>query len=272
MTPAGFKEFVMTVSETRRYAMLARVRDFGAAHQDRFPESSEGGQGFTAIGAAVAKMDAHARLKLAGLRSAREDKGAAREALLDRIDVAVRTAAAIKDKAPEFENPFQLPRRLTDQDLANAASVIVEEAATHKARFTAYGLPESFVDDLRALLNRFAQAARTVTLAKERAEVAQKGIAAALVAGLTALRQLDVIVPNQLERDPDALAAWQHTRVEYPTRRRLHAAPAAPPPPSAPPAPPAAAVNAPVSAPATAAVEGKPEPLDASGVALPMAS
>jgi hypothetical protein len=272
MTPAGFKEFVMTVSETRRYAMLARVRDFGAAHQDRFPESSEGGQAFAAIAAAVAKLDAHAKLKLAGLRSARDDKGAAREALLDRIDVVIRTAAAIKDKAPEFENPFQLPRRLTDPDLANAASVIVEEAATHTARFTAYGLPESFVDDLRALLTRFAQATRTVALAKERAEVAQKGIAAALVAGLTALRQLDVIVPNQLERDPDALAAWQHARrVEYPTRRRVHAAPAQPPP-SAPPVPPAAAVTAPASPPAAPVVEGKPEQPATPGVALPIAS
>jgi hypothetical protein len=44
--------------------LLARVRDFGEAHKDLFPESSDGGQAFAIVSAAVAKLLVYARSKV----------------------------------------------------------------------------------------------------------------------------------------------------------------------------------------------------------------
>ena len=54
----------MTRMEMRRYGMLGRVRDFGQAHRDLFPESSVGGQAFATVAAAVAELSDHAVAKM----------------------------------------------------------------------------------------------------------------------------------------------------------------------------------------------------------------
>ena len=48
----------MTKRQTRQYAMLVRIRDFGQAHKDPFPEGSEGDNAFAAVTAAVAQIEA----------------------------------------------------------------------------------------------------------------------------------------------------------------------------------------------------------------------
>ena len=49
----------MTKSQKARHEMFVRVRDFGAAHTQLFPESSTGGKSFQQVTAAVAAIDAH---------------------------------------------------------------------------------------------------------------------------------------------------------------------------------------------------------------------
>lgn len=246
----------MTTLTTRRYAMFARVRDFGEAHRDLFPESSEGGQAFATVAAAVAKLGTNARSKLSSTRDGRQAKVAAREALLDRLDAIVRTARAIAEKTPGFDDPFHLPRKQDDESLLLACPLFIDEAEAKKERFVRHGLSETFVADLNALVDQFGQAVRLVDAAKQRTKVARTGIVAAQLAGLAAIRQLDVIVVNQLEHDPDALAHWEEARrIEYSNRRRSAAAPADKPVPQVTAQAPAAPASSPaaVQAPFTSA-------------------
>jgi len=216
----------MRTLETRRYAMFTRVRDFGEAHRDLFPESSEGGQTFATIGAVVARLAAHTRAKLSGTHDGRQAKGASREALRERLDAVARTARAIAEKTPGFDDAFHLPRKQDDESLLLACPMFVEEAEAKKERLVGHGLSETFVTDLKVLVDQFEQAVRSVSAAKERTKVARKGIAAAQRDGLAAIRQLDVIVVNQLEHDPEALDHWREVRrIEYLNRRRGAAAP-----------------------------------------------
>jgi hypothetical protein len=211
----------MTNLETRRYAMLARVRDFGEGHRDLFPQSSEGGQAFATVAAAVAKLDAHARSKASSARDGTKAKVAARESLVTRLESIGRTARVIAEKTPGFDDPFQLPKKNGDRSLVTMAQVFIEDAESRKAPFVRHGLPETFIEDLRVLTDLFERASHVESAAKERWNVARKGIAAAIVSGLAAVRQLDVIVANQLEHDADSLAQWAEARkVEYPRRRR----------------------------------------------------
>jgi hypothetical protein len=268
----------MTTLETRRYTMLARVRDFGEAHKDLFPEASEGGQAFATVATAVAKLGTHARSKLSGTRNGKQAKVAARDALRDRLDAIARTARAIGERTPGFDDPFRLPRKQDDDALLLACPMFIDEAEAKQERFIRHGLSETFIADLKALVERFAQAVRAVAAAKEGAKVGRKGIAAAELSGLAAVRQLDVIVANQLEHDPDALAHWEEARrIEYPYRRRSVASPELPPP-ATPSLPALSATTAPAIATSASpgsdapAAEGDAGQSHAADLALPKAS
>jgi len=256
----------MTTLSTRRYAMFARVRDFGEVHRDLFPESSEGGQAFATVAVAVAKLGTHARSKLSSTRDGRQAKVAAREALRDRLDAIMRTARAIAEQTPGFDDPFHLPRKQDDDSLLLACPLFLDEAEAKKARFVGHGLSETFVTDLKALVDGYEQAVRSVSSAKERTKVARKGIVAAQLAGLAAIRQLDVIVRNQLEHDPEALAHWEEARrIEYQSRRRAAAAPVVEQVP-------AVAPPAPTPSPAAIPTPSTNAEADAGAIQLPKAS
>jgi hypothetical protein len=244
--------------------MFARVRDFGEVHRDLFPESSEGGQAFATVAAAVAKLGTHARSKLSSTRDGRQAKVAAREALRDRLDAIMRTARAIAEKTPGFDDPFHLPRKQDDESLLLACPLFLDEAEAKKARFVGHGFSETFVTDLKAFVDRYEQAVRSVSSARERTKVARKGIVAAQLAGLAAIRQLDVIVVNQLGHDPEALAHWEEARkVEYQNRRRVAAAPVVEAVP---------AVAPPVSSPVAIQAPSMSAEADAGAIQLPKAS
>ena len=49
----------MKTSDIHRYRMLVRVREFGAAHRDRFPAGSPAGQLFAAISKAVEQLSTY---------------------------------------------------------------------------------------------------------------------------------------------------------------------------------------------------------------------
>jgi hypothetical protein len=258
----------MTTLETRRYAMLARVRDFGEVHRDLFPESSEGGQAFATVAAAVAQLATHTRSKLTSTRDGRQAKVAAREALRDRLDAIMRTARVIAEKTPGFDDPFHLPRKQDDESLLLACPLFLDEAEAKKERFVGHGLPATFVTDLKVLVDHFMEAVRSVATAKERTKVARKGIAAAQLSGLAAVRQLDVIVVNQLERNPEAMAHWEEARrIEYVIRRRGPATPDDSVPPAAPQAP-----SAPTSSSAAIHAPSTSADADAGVTQLPKAS
>ncbi len=202
----------MTRMEMRRYAMLARVRDFGQAHRDLFPDSSVGGQAFATVAAAVTELSEHAVTKLSSAREGVRAMKDARHRLIDRLEAIARTARAIAADRPGFDDSFRLPRQYSNEALVTIARVFIQDAEATKDQFIAHGLADTFVAELQKLLGTFEQAARDREAGRSTRIAAHAGIEKALLAGLTAVRKLDVIVANQLQHDSAALAVWEGER------------------------------------------------------------
>ena len=222
----------MTRMEMRRYAMLARVRDFGQAHRGLFPESSVGGQAFATVAAAVAELSDHAVAKMSSAREGISAKTEARRGLIERLEAIARTAHAIAVDRPGFDDSFRLPRQHSDEALVTIARVFIQDAEATKDQFVAHGLAETFVAELQKLLGNFEQATRDREAGRSARIAAHAGIERALLAGLAAVRKLDVIVANQLQHDSAALAVWEGERRLDSTRRPKATAPTIKPAPT----------------------------------------
>jgi hypothetical protein len=209
----------------RRYAMLARVRDFGQAHRALFPDSSVGGQAFATVAAAVAELSEHAVAKMSSAREGIRAMKDARHWLVDRLEAIARTARAIAVDHPGFDDSFRLPRQYSHEALVTIARVFIQDAEATKNQFVAHGLAETFVAELQKLLGTFEQAARDREAGRSARIAAHAGIEKGLLAGLAAVRKLDVIVANQLEHDPTTLAVWERERRVDSARRPKATAP-----------------------------------------------
>lgn len=210
----------MRAIEMRRYAMLVRVRQFGEAHRDLFPESTLARQTFATVAATVAALSGHAVSKMSTRGEGRGAKAAAREALVARLEAMVRTARVIGDEAPGIHDYFRLPARLTDHAVLTAGRVFAHKAEEFAGQFIAHGIPATFLADLNDLMEKFEQAISVHEAGRSGQAVARAGIAASLSAGFAAVSRLDVIVANQLHADPVTLAVWDcDRRVGYPKKR-----------------------------------------------------
>jgi hypothetical protein len=137
-------------------------------------------------------------------------------------------------------SPFRLPRhRSLSAELATARAFL-EEAATRQQQFEQFGLPATFISDLRTMVNELQQAADVRISSKTVRRQALAGIKTALAEGLEAARDLDVIVPIAARLDPTTAAAWI-------TARRIEGqGSGAAKPPMTPPATTVAATPAPI--------------------------
>ncbi|MBI3493147.1 MAG: hypothetical protein HY047_15415 [Acidobacteria bacterium] len=241
----------MDTMETRRYEMLIRVRDFGAAHPDLFPAGSLGRKMFAATATAVEELGQQAATQVSGRGAAREgssSKAAARAALRGALGAISRTAHALALDTPGLDNKFRLPFTHAGQALLNVGRAFVQDARPLSAEFVAHGLPTTFLRDLEANIQRFDAAIRDHAEGIGTRIAARTAIDAAIGAGLTAIQRLDAIVVNRLRDDPATFAAWERARrVDQPPHARNGAppsvlpgppAPLGPPVPPAPPAPP----------------------------------
>ncbi len=222
----------MTSKETRKYEMLVRVRDFGDSHQELFPRSTLAGKLFVEIADAVDELDQHAVSKMSAHGAALEGGGArveAREALRERLDAIIRTARMMGDDHPDLANTFRLPDTHTDQALLTAARLVARDAKACEADFVAHALPETFLTDFSAALEKFEQGLHDRDAGRDEHLAARASFEAALASGWAAVRKLDVLVANRLHDDPVMMAVWERgRRVEYGSRSRNPAATSAP--------------------------------------------
>jgi hypothetical protein len=201
--------------DVRKYNMLVRVRDFGAARADLFPPGSLGARTFAEIGAVVDRLNASATSESSGRRAARQgvlSKAAARAGLRRALEAVSRTARGVALDTPDILGKFQMPDGQTDHQLATAARQFAEDAGPLAADFVAHGLPESFVADLGAALATFERAIGGRALGRETHVGARADITAALDLAFETLHRLDAIVENRVGGDPNALAAWHLAR------------------------------------------------------------
>ena len=81
--------------DVKKYNMLIRVRDFGAARADLFPPGSLGARTFVEIGAIVDRLNASVTSESSGRRVARQgvvSKAVARAGLRRALEAISRTA------------------------------------------------------------------------------------------------------------------------------------------------------------------------------------
>jgi hypothetical protein len=239
----------MNSLDIHRYTMLVRVREFGAAHRDLFPAAGTAGQLFGAISQAVDELGAHVATEAAGEDAAVQgatSKAAAREALWQALDTIARTARAFAVDTPGVDGAFRLPSVRNDHEIATAARKFGEKAAPLKARFLAYGLPRTFLADLKAARDAFERATQDRFAARQTRAGAKAGIYTAIEAALLALTRLDAIVLNTLKGKPTLLAEWTTARRRAKVRARAEREPV-----PAEPTPATPAVPAPSDAPDT---------------------
>lgn len=202
----------MKRTEQARYDMLKRVRDFGAAHQALFPESSAGGHAMAAIARVVAAIDTHAKERVLAAKEGRHTRRVARRALRTAMLDIVRTARAASLRAPGEENKFVMPSRGSTASLLTAARTFIDEGHRQIERLVPLGLaPTAFVD-LGVLADTLE--AEVAGRANGRTSVAhhQAGIGVALAEGIQAVRMLDAVVANVLKADPALYAGWERAR------------------------------------------------------------
>jgi hypothetical protein len=225
--------------------MLVRVGDFGVEQGGLFPSTTTGGQMFAAVAATVAELSQHATNQVKGGGTAREGvtaKAGARQALRSQLEKIARTARALAVDTPELHDTFWLPGTQTDQGLLSTARAFAAAATPLATAFVTHEMPATFLADLTTAIGQFEAAIHDRDAGKATHAAAQAGITAAIRSGMTAVRKLDAIVPNKLDHDPVALAAWEKTRhVETASRSRHGATTAATATPGSAPGTPAAA-------------------------------
>jgi hypothetical protein len=222
----------MTLRDRRRYDMLIRLRNFGAAHDQRFPETSTAHAAFAVIAAEITRLEAldvaeHSASQ--GRRARRKDE--ARKALADCLTRATQTARVLAKTNPTLDAQIDLPLPPDDLPLLTMARQFAAAATPCAADFAAHGIP---IPDVESRTAAFEQALQDRGVRLEDRVKARAEIDASFSRALDAVAVLDVNVANCLASDSVALAVWKHDRrLKYP-RPASTGEPAAPASPAEP--------------------------------------
>jgi hypothetical protein len=210
----------VTRRERVRYEMFTRVRDFGAAHRDVFPDGSVGAQAFANVAAAAAAFETHLDAKSTTAAKSRQTKTTACKTLKDRMRGVIRTSRGVARVSADGRKAFRMPVRRSDIALLTAARACVKAANPIESDCIHLGLSATFLADLREAIDDYERVIRDRRTHRAAAAAAQKGITAAIADGFAAIRTLDIVVANTIEKDPERFAAWRRDRRLVGDKRR----------------------------------------------------
>ncbi len=208
--------------ERRRFAMLARVRDFAAQRTAEFPAASLGAeliQTITAVVAELAEADGDKSLKKTDLRQRRNLKSVQRETLREHLMALSRTARAMANRVPAVGDKFRLPKQVNDVELLATARAFVSDAEPLQADFRRFEMADDFLDRLRADIAAFEAASREGNVASETSTISHAAIDDAVDRGMAAVNELDAVIRNRYRDDATTLGLWTRaSHVERPLR------------------------------------------------------
>jgi hypothetical protein len=214
----------MTNLDRRRYDMLTRIRNFGVAHRQLFPEKSTAHAAFIVVNSEVERLEAldvAERLASHSARAAR--KAAARKVLFDCLTRAKNTARVLAKTVPQLSAHLEMPGGVDDRLLLTIARQFAAGVAPHADHFSAHGIA---LELLTELIEAFETALNERGTQRDEQVQARARLEASLGRALEAVEILDVAVPNHLATDQGILAAWKRDRRLYRSRRpRTDAAP-----------------------------------------------
>lgn len=191
--------------------MFVRVRNFGVANGDVFPESSGGSQAFDVLAGAAVAIEEHLTRRAEARARARKVRSSTRMAVTNYMKAIAATGRRAAD-ADSGVHPFRMPSRRSAAVLLATARLFMEEAERRRDSFVILGMPPTFITDFQRLVRELEQAIEVQQDSRASRHMAQAGIQMALLRGTDALRTLDVVVANVLRGDPVRLAQWHGAR------------------------------------------------------------
>jgi len=116
---------------------------------------------------------------------------------------------------PGVKETLKLPKKTADNDLLlEAASGMANAAEAEKSAFIAYGLPEDFVDQLRAATKALADALVGRDKSTRRHVKATAAVKDQVKRGSRAVLGINAILRPTLKRNPDLKAAWKSAKTK----------------------------------------------------------
>ncbi len=197
--------------ENRRREMFIRAHGFGVSRSADFPSGTLGAQLFVDLATVMADLNQDAATQVSGFGGAEQGtstRAVTRQALRDQLRAINRTAEAIAQDIPGFDDPFRMPPFGNDQNLVHAARAIATNALPSSAQFISHELPADFLADLNTAIANFEAAIAQQAHSVGAQVSAGAAIDEAIAEGLKIVKKLDAIVRNKYTDDPAALAEW----------------------------------------------------------------
>jgi len=203
----------MNYSIRRKLEMADRVRDFCRTHPTQ-------NAGYTAAVARLEELleraERLARQQVSGhltVSGAVVNTGQLRREIRDMIALVAGLARAAAREDPDLSVVIErVPIAANHQEFLIKARVAETNATTHRDLLSRYGMPETFLEELKALLDGFEQ----VISEKHAGRASHVGARADLTAvGSEIMRvvgQLDAINRFYFRKDAESLAAWKSAR------------------------------------------------------------
>jgi hypothetical protein len=120
--------------------------------------------------------------------------------------------------ASGMDRAFRLPpSKAVNQTLLAAAGAMAEAAPKEKDVFVKHGLPQDFVEQLRACAAALETARNAKVESQRRRVTATAALHDQVKRGQKAVRLLNAILQPRLAKDPERLAAWRSAKRVRPT-------------------------------------------------------
>lgn len=117
-----------------------------------------------------------------------------------------------------MDRAFRVPRNVrVNQPLIAAARAMAESAEKEKDVFLRHGLPQDFIEQLRAAASALDETRTAKTESARHRVTATASVQDQIKRGRKAVRLLDAVLVLRLRNEPELLAAWRIARKVRPT-------------------------------------------------------
>lgn len=131
----------------------------------------------------------------------------------DHLSHIVRIARSVTPADPELKKRFRMPAKgISLQAFLPSARALAAEAASRKELLIGEGLPETFLEDLNAALDGYAEAVNQKDIGRASHVGARAELAAITREMGLLVRRLDSINRYRFRDDGELLAAWKSVK------------------------------------------------------------
>lgn len=209
--------------------MAARVREFNRAHPPKAP-----GQVAAAarLETQLDRAEVLSQQVVTGYDTVHQSvatKADLKAGLVDSLRLLQGIAKASVGETPELEQRYRMPRgKVAGVALITLAKARHASATTDREMLLKYGMSETFLDELAALIAQYEEAGRTKA-SGQRAHVGATADLRELTSQIMrTVHQMDILNRHRFRKDAELRAAWKSARnVEWPAHQRPGVEPAA---------------------------------------------